>query len=108
EAERLTITKPGKYCAVVTFESGCKADACIEIENINNPDCAVEIKREIGNFTNFLCVNSKNPNDPIKSVRWNTGQNDTCIPNPGLGTFCVKVITQSGCETSACITQDSN
>jgi trimeric autotransporter adhesin len=95
--------KPGEYCVKVVFTNGCEAKQCIKVGG--NEGCKVEIVRKKDNESINLCVSS---NKKIKSFLWSNNETSSCIKPDSSGEYCVKIITEDGCETRTCINYDNN
>ncbi|MEP7267774.1 MAG: T9SS type A sorting domain-containing protein [Saprospiraceae bacterium] len=82
-----------KICVRSVDSIGCVSEACLGllIEN-----CVAAIEREKNVLYAYL------RNDLPKSYKWSNGSDRPFIEVSDTGTYCVKIISITGCESSAC------
>ena len=97
--------KPGEYCVTVVYTNGCKAKACIKIEEPSQK-CNVEITRKIEDNKTYLCATSGR--QLLKYIKWSTGDTTNCIQPSRSGEYCVTIVTKEGCESKKCINYTVN
>jgi trimeric autotransporter adhesin len=98
--------RSGEYCVTITGENNCQAKTCVRFETTTNA-CSAAIQKTIAtDGTTTMCVTNKD-GQPLKNIKWSTGDTTSCIVTKRPGTFCATVITANGCRTTACATNVS-
>lgn len=103
--KEIIVKENGTYCAKVQFTNGCGTDGCIDVKSFQaDTTCKVEIVKFSDNTGKVkFCVRGGN----IKKIQWSSGETSECIYPQKSGEYCVKVVTQNGCETKGCLTYNA-
>lgn len=96
-------TNANSYCVTVTDATGCIANDCITLGNVN---CSVNIYESSSPNTNQLMLVANAQGASQFTYMWSTGElTPAIIPQPtGSGTYCVTVTSANGCTASDCHT----
>lgn len=103
--------RPGEYCVTMVDATGCEAEACVKVGNIDPDSCAVEIEFIPGPATGgreYVLLANPKGKGPFQYA-WSNGDTTRRISVEDPGRYCVKIIDTTGCTASACyVIKDEN
>ncbi len=97
--KQIMVNVDGSYCVTVYWESGCIAEACVDIVITDETDTCRAIIRVLNGSTLQAKSNGKAPFD----YSWNTGEVTKNIKINDAGTYCVTITDSEGCISSSCV-----
>jgi hypothetical protein len=106
--QRILVDAAGKYCVTITDANGCKADACVEVEDPSGGRCDVTIRKvelRLPGSNGVLLLANGNGQAPF-TFEWSTGETGRAILVDKSGEYCVVMKDAAGCETKACVRID--